>query len=642
MPISYGSRIELPKLSSSEVGVFKSNRSHGIASLVDWLTTIGEFALMPFTGVIGSTLVGLAAASIRAATRKIVTGSLSVVSTAIDFAAALLPLTAGGKLYKEWKATKEYANYILGIEKSIIAKNHPLMRKMNPAKFSKLEKVTQELNLQSKISAFNRGISKSDPGKTISKLKALNENPKLKWAYSPFDNSAKSMEVIGRERDLHFKLQKAGFNVSETKELYKAFKNSQGNEEIMEKIFIKAKDMKLMDKAKKLALDSNNYQVQKLFNSSTMATKSERIKAPLLKEYIRILKNPGSRIFNEKIVQRVQAFFDAKDMGRAPAEAGYKWISKHVKETTKDLVKKIKGAKWGKKLAAMEKAFTKAGGVLCNSSVIMGYRILEKKVGMSLIQISFYPFMTKAKHEKWNGRRTKNFYGKKPVFVWATSTQIDSLRTKGMVYYLKKWARNRGGNHSSLFGINLLSGAEFILPFVNTGLLRNIFSLSSNIVHNTQSRLAGKGVYGIIDLFSPANSKKAWKGAFSSFKTVAMTRVGRIIGRRFIGGASSLIFGNVIGNAIGREAQRIMGGITASINKGFKAKKQSFHDAFVNQLKRELKSRPMKSSAAASRRKLKRKSGARIISSGRRKLGFIRRAPGSLIPGARKIVNVRK
>ncbi len=86
-------------------------------------------------------------------------------------------------------------------------------------------------------------------------------------------------------------------------------------------------------------------------------------------------------------------------------------------------------AKTAKAKVNIEKLFEESGGILVNSEVVLGYKVIEDRVDTFLVQISFYPAATRSK---------RNPRGKEPVYVFATKAELKHLRDQGMGYYLRK------------------------------------------------------------------------------------------------------------------------------------------------------------------------------------------------------------
>lgn len=246
---------------------------------------------------------------------------------------------------------------------------------------------------------------------------------------------------------------------------------------------------------------------------------------------LRALRNPGSTQFNDYVVQPLQAVFDANDAGRAPVEALYKVIKKSFNKDASKAIQTLKKAK------TLEDAFVKAGGVLVDSDWHLGYKKITSNVGVpNLTQIS---------------------YGKdrgiiREVYVFATDSQLESYLSDPGSYYLNHWAYSKGGaklNLGGAFGktfskesVRSISG---VLSFIPTPMLRNIFSIVSNVVENAWDMHDGKW-------------SKEWNKKFKgSFERASLNRSFRLATRVVGGRIAGRYLGEEIGATIGRELQRV-------------------------------------------------------------------------------------
>ncbi len=250
------------------------------------------------------------------------------------------------------------------------------------------------------------------------------------------------------------------------------------------------------------------------------------------------------------VLQWVQNIFDGNDLGRFLVEKPYSMIKEEIDKVFKGLKPVIKNAE------KVEDAWEKTGGVLVDSQVILGYKVIQESknpLGHNLIMIKFYPEPTK---------------GKKPVFVRATATQLEQLATKGMRYYQKTWAVSKGGRRGNTF-LNIPPQLRFMMnsttSFLPVGALRWFESLSSNIVGSFLQHSAKDG-YSF-----------KWTGIGSSEytdkigKTVGHTfanRVSRMFTRVIAGGYAKYRIGSKspIAKFIGSELQRFSG---AGVNTAF-------------------------------------------------------------------------
>lgn len=87
-----------------------------------------------------------------------------------------------------------------------------------------------------------------------------------------------------------------------------------------------------------------------------------------------------------------------------------------------------------------EETFAKTGGVMMNSSVIMGYKVIMNEIEWKTLLIKFRP-------EATNAKKGKNQGGKKDVIVKTDeATFIQFTKAKSpMGFYLDTWAKSRGG-----------------------------------------------------------------------------------------------------------------------------------------------------------------------------------------------------
>lgn len=278
------------------------------------------------------------------------------------------------------------------------------------------------------------------------------------------------------------------------------------------------------------------------------------------------MRKIGSAKFNDRVVQIVQ-LMDPADAGRYIIERLYRRMVKYFKPLMRMLgsVNKI------------DEAFVKAGGTLVNSNVIVGYRVIgynKKNPMYTDIMISFYPEATRSKHAtSRNGKANKNYHGKPPVFVTASNIEITGLVEGGMKYYLSKWAITRGGSaatFSSLEGMGM--ALMMILPFMQTGMLRNILSLGSNI-SKMSKRFAKSGLDGWGDDF------------IKSFRRAIVNRPGRFLARGIIAPLAGR-FGRLTALIVSRESQRLIGIATTAANAAIEGRKpKNFYKTFQSQFK---------------------------------------------------------
>lgn len=209
--------------------------------------------------------------------------------------------------------------------------------------------------------------------------------------------------------------------------------------------------------------------------------------------------------------------FETVKKAMDPADILDDAIKKAFSTTEKYLKRKLAKIRIIAKAGAkVEKVFTETGGVLCNSDVILGYKIIIKEGTSQLIQISFYRAPTQAKKKGY-----KNYGGKKPVYVNATSHELMRLRTEGMRYYLDTWAHSRGGRaKDGIFGI-LDTFSETALMLVHAEDINKLIRLANLMKTNIQR-------YEKSGFFSASE-------AVNKFKNTAITKTSSLIGNVMLG-----------------------------------------------------------------------------------------------------------
>lgn len=367
--------------------------------------------------------------------------------------------------------------------------------------------------------------------------------------------------------------------------------------------------------------------INEIFDTPRKAVFAARKSVKNNSEFSKAVKWAGTRDFDERVVQRIQALFDASDFGRKWIEDSYKFLKKKLRKTFSRTAKALD------KLQDLEQAYVKSGGQLVAGSEIIGYKTLKVVGPRALIMINFNPAKwdmggTAAKNMFWKGRLTKNYGGKKPVFVWAYVNQLPLFVNGGMEYYLDTWAYSRGGAvvGTNLFN-NIFHGMDVVvLPFVKTGLLRNLLSLTSNIVENSYDMVTG-------DWFSKTIGKKHpktitwWDRAFRSFKRTGVSRVGRL----FAQGIVRPLIGGRAGYYIGREVQRVLGATSTAINNNQLEGKSTFGKQFFASYKGKFMGGVISYANAPGRRTGRYSANKRTA---QRKLGFLRRPISAVTPDA--------
>lgn len=686
--IGYGSSIELEALDPSQIGkIYKTENKLGIAVLRT-LITVGEIGLsfVPGVGTLAQTGIALAAAGANTAIDAS-QNQLSGTGIGLNFGSALIPgatkaVSGARKLGKFNRnireGIKQAESYIqqateLGLStlKTVEAGTAPRFLK-------------SALDLQKEVGLQSKWIKDVfAPDKLLTKLRSqtrlifdssavggirIGSKYNIKFAldtlqeYSPIvRNTLEAVE--GEEEDIRKTLNKAGVSKQDLVEitrltngysgaqknsmvvaylvekygadgatkLLEGVKRSRRIKRYLDRIFGESRKEMLAKQAATLQkinddfalLDINKLGKVKSYNLSKEKPYEFTTHESLWKRWVKAVKSPSSNEFNDMVVQPTQAIFDAGDLGRAPIEAAYKKLSKYFSKYFKRL-----GKVWNK-VDKLEDIFVKEGGILINSSVIMGYKVINDVANQNLVQINFYKETTGARNRMWNGKASKNFGGKKPVFVQATDRDLKRLKEQGMRFYLKRWALSRGGKPigiSSFGWKGLAEKAELMLPFINTTLLRNMLSLGSNVIDNLADTITGVGGWS-----------KGWTDKFAgSFKRNFTGRLGRLLGRSVIGGVAGARFGSRVGLFVGKEAQRVLGAVTNSINYSIAHPNQGFGEAFSKQFKRQVVSRAQQAAKSHMNRRLRHtKPGvvSRQSQSVKRKLEYLRRVPGSAAPG---------
>lgn len=236
-----------------------------------------------------------------------------------------------------------------------------------------------------------------------------------------------------------------------------------------------------------------------------------------LKAFFGLLRRPGSKEFNDKWVQKVQAFFDPNDLGRAPVE----WTYKKIRAKLETMIRKYfsKAENLLDKAEDLDDLFEKTGGiVLPHSDWIRGFKVLD--AGNDILEDaekirSFILNPLAANSSQmvmFSFKGTARRHGPVVAFVSSSILRKMILPTSDPGHYYIKYvalAKNGpGGKKNSidqlfagLSGVNKVFG-EFVrapglsrvFSFLNINAIRNIYSLVSNVVENSSSLV--KGTYG--------------------------------------------------------------------------------------------------------------------------------------------------
>ncbi len=263
-----------------------------------------------------------------------------------------------------------------------------------------------------------------------------------------------------------------------------------------------------------------------------------------------IVKRIGSRGFNDRIVQRVQ-LIDPNDAGRALIERAYQGIKKWIDK------KWHKFKKWLRKTFKMEQriedALSKQGWTVLNSRYLQAlkpmYKIHESKIPGK----DTYEVQVRFNKTNTMSSKGKNKNGKKPIIVKMTSLDMEKLVTQGSSYWFevghkKGWWVTKGGRAMNGSFQTITNKLSLFLGFIPISALRNLISITSNLVENVASWAHSKGAGGFV-----AN----WfEKAGHSFTNSLTSRAGRLVG----GVLAKKALGEIPG--IGKVAHRYFGSIS--------------------------------------------------------------------------------
>lgn len=605
MPVSGGYKVRVSALETTQVGTISAASKREDNDWLTWLSiglTVVEVGAMLIPGVGPLVSTGIAAAGVAAQTgiEYAQTGTVSDLSIGLNAASLVLPgLTAlGSNARNTIKISK-------GIREAIEAQEALGFTARQSTKFQEVFKDTSkwyrtaEKNLSNTTKETLEFFDKTFKG--TAKLNEISN--KLNKAFvnellKDISNGVKSRAVteaidnITREAEKDLSLTANierefidKFGVLEAQELFRQVARAETRAErraiinsflaerlTTEEAWIFSEGLKMIgSKQFKEAAEEISYASQRAAKRAMKKAIREANKdafwdATVSQRMNKVVRGIGSSNFNNRVVQVIQ-LMDPADAGRFFVERLYRRMVKYFKPLFRILgnVNKI------------EDAFVKAGGTLVNSHVIVGYRVIgynKKNPAYSDIMISFYPEMTKSKNAfNKNGKPNKNYHGKPPVFVTASPVEIDGLIKGGMKYYQRKWAISKGGRPMSFGGLEGMGTAlMLILPFMNTGLLRNILSLGSN-VSKMAKRFKERGGEGWIDDFA------------KSFRRAVVNRPGRFIARAVLAPLGGR-FGRLTGLIISRESQRFIGIATTAANVALEGRKpKDFYQSMRSQLK---------------------------------------------------------
>ncbi len=310
------------------------------------------------------------------------------------------------------------------------------------------------------------------------------------------------------------------------------------------------------------------------------ARKAKGFKAKA-KAYNRAL---GSAEFNDGVVQKAQ-LSDPHDLFRVPSEVLYKKIGRAMEKQFSKMKPLFKN------LAKLDKAWLKlSGAVELDSSWILGYRPIQSEGLFQFVQITF---------------RSAETNNKAPVYTWMTEAAIKAFTSGSPGRYYKRHIQKKA---FGFFKGNPI--AERILSFIPGQTLKNVLSLSSNLSSTAGALANGTFTNGYL------------KTGLKTLINNSENRVGRLVGRKLLGGLATVAFGRRAGNAVGRLGQKLATQVATPALKG-----ESIDAANVIG----------KTMLSESRRVMKRRSRNSILlhqNTVKRKLGLLARVPGSVTPGS--------
>lgn len=390
----------------------------------------------------------------------------------------------------------------------------------------------------------------------------------------------------------------------------------------------------------------------------------------------------GSKRFNDRWVQKLQAIADPNDFGRMFVEEAYKrsnrWINKKLAFrqtwTTGESNRSI-----GKVVKSIEKAWLKSGGAVWpQNRYIIGHKIIVNSgvpMGEHLVLIKFNKMNTAARGEfnavgehnkaafgrgglqmgnkyKRPNIAFRNIGGKRDIMILATDKDLERLMVEGTDYWFavghrKGWFVSRGGRRASRGALPVSDKLSLFLGFAQIGAMKNVGSIVTNYVENINS--LAKGTY-------THTYMKKWLG---SFESTLFNRSGRLVARGVLGNLAKTAsrdatgVAKFLGQNAPRELQRMMSifthsvagknargefkfGIksgatiarTAGLGVGASLRSQGMRvaksDMYVDKLGNVIASptgRPSRQSSYTSQ-----------LNSTGRKFGVIRRIPGTLTP----------
>lgn len=651
MPVSSNYKYEPQALTATEIAPVPKAKGNGFSwlGLIRTLTLLGEIGLSLILGPEAGAAIAVGAAGIYTGLDA-KQGSISSLNMGITWGAALIPVLQVARAPKIAMKNLDKAIESLREVEAV------------EAQLIKQGQLTPELQAQ----ILNRPTAELLEG-IRDEIKAVGNNKKGLQSYI-----TKNQKTLEKQLTANFKLQAQNALKTETSALKETltFKEVKAMTEQSFKIAItRGKhiargliDVKKWNKLNQAFETEAQEQLTQIFGKDVVADLMESLKnAPKAEQQSRILafvrenlgaeqaaqlinkldnemlakpaksvleketsnralaalKKPASKDFNDLWVQKIQAIFDANDFGRMPIEMAYQRLKNTLRKKLGTSAKALQ------KFESAREAFLKTGGTAVNSNRILGYKVIQTLGTRSLIMIAFNPAIsamggTGAKHRFYNGRLTKNYGGKPPAFVEATDKDLLDLQADGMAFYLKRWAFSKGGAPvgSKFFGLgSLLGEASIVLPFINTSLMRNLLSITSNIVENVDDMAKGKWTM---------EWAEKWK---RSFKRSLTSRSGRLLAQGVIRPFA--------GPLVARELQRAFGAFTTAVNNAGERKRGSFGYRFKRSFIAEFQPRlSMGAQSYANKYSRKRGGYGSSVLGAKRKLGFMRRPISALTPNS--------
>lgn len=255
------------------------------------------------------------------------------------------------------------------------------------------------------------------------------------------------------------------------------------------------------------------YQLRKLINEFGQITNKRMFYAILRKSFARTnneligvaLKGGTQKLIRQLVRKETTAARLARISGQAVKKTtkamkiatnpGYV-VRKFIKDTVGKIeeeavsIAKKKAiallAKGGKQAAKLEGMFAKSGGIIMDSSVIMGYKLIADELEWKTMLIKFRPDATSSKSGRNKG-------GKVDVIVNCNEQEFLAF-TKApskMGYYLDNWARSRGGrypNATSLDAMGISNEMVDILGFLPIKQIRPYLALSTMVKNVATSK----------------------------------------------------------------------------------------------------------------------------------------------------------